>query len=94
MSWKKWSLREWNEALVGAVFLAPERAQITVSRIDASGRFLAKCTKDKDSDPEDAKKYFINAFGNTVASVRSNFRWTGDISDTPKAMLKKSLLPV
>lgn len=76
MSWKKWSLREWNEALVSGVFLANGRIETSVSRIDASGRFLAKCTGDEESNNEEAQRLFINAFGATAASVRAKFRST------------------
>ncbi len=76
MSWKKWSLKEWNEALVSGVFLANGRVETSVSRIDASGRFLAKCTRDGESNTEEAQKLFINAFGNTASSVRAKFRST------------------
>ncbi len=74
MSWKQWSLKEWNEALVRAVFFAHGRAETTVSRIDASGRFLVKCTNDRDSNPDEALQLFIDAFGKTAAAVRSKFR--------------------
>lgn len=74
MSWKKWSLKEWNEALVNAIFLAPGRVDASVSRIDASGRFLVKCTRDVESSTEEAQKLFINTFGNNASSVRAKFR--------------------
>lgn len=82
MSWKQWSLKEWNEALVLEVFLAHERAESTVSRIDASGRFLAKCTKDNDCNAEEARQLFINTFGTTATSVRAKFRWTWSYKST------------
>jgi len=75
MTWKQWSLKEWNEALVREVFLTHERIETTISRIDASGRFLAKCTKDQLCNPEEARQIFINAFGTTATSVRAKFRW-------------------
>ena len=76
MSCKQWSIKEWNDALVDAVFLAEGRAETTVSRIDASGRFLVKCTKTEDCKPEEAMELFINSFGRTASSVRVKFRAT------------------
>lgn len=74
MTWKQWSLKEWNEALVREVFLSHDRVETTVSRIDASGRFLAKCTKDQLCKPDEARQIFINAFGTTASSIRAKFR--------------------
>lgn len=86
MSSKQWLLKDWNAALVEAVFLAQGRAESTVSRIDASGRFLAKCTKSKESKPEEALQLFINAFGKTASSVRAKFRTSSatEVDGIPK----------
>lgn len=74
MPWKQWSNEEWNNALVDAVFLAHGRADTTVSRIDASGRFLVKCTKAQESKPDEALQLFIKSFGNDASSVRAKFQ--------------------
>lgn len=76
------SLQDWNAALVDAVFLDPERAGTSLSRIDATGRLLAKVAGGLDE--EQARRSFIKAFGSDAASIRSHFVWSPAITANTK----------
>lgn len=67
-------LSEWNEALVKAVFLDPERVGINVCRMDATGQLLEKISGITGQDA--AKRQFIAAFGNDAAQIRQLYRRT------------------
>ena len=67
-------LSEWNEALVKAVFLDPERAGTNVCRVDATGQLLEKISGI--TGQEAAKRHFIAAFGNDLAQIRQLYRQT------------------
>lgn len=75
MDWKSWSLEKWNTALVDAVFLAEGRAGTTISRIDASARFLARCTDTPNCEPDEAKHAFIRSFGASANTIRDLYKW-------------------
>ena len=67
-------LSEWNEALVGAIFLDPERTGATVCRMDATGQLLEKISG---SDGlEAAKRKFVAAFGQDASDIRRHYRRT------------------
>jgi hypothetical protein len=65
-------LPEWNDALVTAIFLDPERTGSTVSRIDATGRLLEKVSGI--TGLETAKQQFLSSFGQDVSSIRQRYR--------------------
>lgn len=65
-------LSDWNLALVNAVFLDPERADATISRIDATGRLLEKMLGS--ADLNQAKRRFVASFGADPASIRAYFQ--------------------
>jgi hypothetical protein len=73
--WKSWSLSDWNAALVSAVFLGIERAANPITRVDATARFLARCTGGSGSSPEDARRSFLASFGNSPSRIRALYRW-------------------
>eukprot|EP01034_Spumella_vulgaris_P043326 gene43326-53791_t len=77
MSWQAWSLRDWNQALVDAIFFDQERIGIPVSRINASNAFLAGCTGDPACRPDDARACFVRSFGKTSAEVKTHFVTAG-----------------
>ncbi|QOD82938.1 hypothetical protein [Chromobacterium haemolyticum] len=74
MDVRGWSLTDWNEALVKAIFLAPSRSGATLSRIDATGRILATLAGTDFIDR--AKQSFIASFGQSPAEIRSHFVWS------------------
>lgn len=65
-------LSEWNEALVKAVFLDPERVGATVCRMDATGQLLERISGT--SGIESAKRQFIAAFGRDATAIRQLYR--------------------
>lgn len=67
-------LSEWNEALVRAIFLDPERAGATVCRMDATGQLLEKISGIAGLDA--AKRQFIAAFGRDASDIRQLYRRT------------------
>lgn len=71
---KAWGLREWNLALVEAVFLNRSRPRKTLSRIDTTGRLFEVVTGEKDR--ESAKRRFIASFGRDPAAIREQFTWS------------------
>jgi hypothetical protein len=75
MIWKSWSISQWNSALIHAIFFSEGRAGHSISRIDANARFLAKCVDDPECSPEEVKLSFCRAFGTSVISIRSRYRW-------------------
>ncbi|WP_332815976.1 hypothetical protein [Ramlibacter sp.] len=91
MTWQTWSLEQWNEALLRAVFLDPSRVGSTISRIDANARFLARCTGDAGCRDVDARKAFIASFGSTPSSLRARFHLSSIIT---AASRKRSIPPI
>lgn len=79
MGWQKWTLREWNKALVTAVFFDPKRLALRVTRIQASDNFLACCTGDSSCQPVAAKRAFIACFGSSSVEVGRHFAWNDTI---------------
>ena len=67
-------LSEWNEALVRAIFLDPERTGATVCRMDATGQLLEKVSGI--DGLEAAKGKFVAAFGQDAADIRRHYRRT------------------
>lgn len=65
------SLSEWNVALVAALFLRPDRARTTLSRIDATGRVLELLSGGQNRSA--AKRGFLSAFGSNAQSIRDQF---------------------
>lgn len=65
------SLSQWNSALVRALFLRPDRARTTLSRIDATGRVLEELSGDQDR--ASAKRSFIKAFGRDPQAIKDQF---------------------
>lgn len=65
------SLSQWNSALVTALFLRPDRARTTLSRIDATGRVLEELSEGQDR--ESAKRSFIKAFGSDLETIKKHF---------------------
>jgi hypothetical protein len=66
------SLAEWNSALVKALFLRPDRARTTLSRIDATGRVIEELSGGQDRPS--AKRRFISAFGRDPEAIRNQFK--------------------
>lgn len=65
------SLSQWNSALVAALFLRPDRARTTLSRIDATGRVLEELSGGQDR--ASAKRSFLNAFGSDPQAIKDQF---------------------
>lgn len=79
MGWQSWTLSEWNDALVKAVFLDTERLAMKITRIPASDRFLAECTGDPAADHRKAARNFISSFGTRDWEIRGHFSWSKSI---------------
>jgi hypothetical protein len=75
MAWQTWRLSEWNKALLDAVFFDPERLTLRVTRIQASDKFLARCTGDPSCSASAAARAFIGCFGSTSSEVGRHFAW-------------------
>lgn len=65
------SLSQWNSALVEALFLRPDRARTTLSRIDATGRVLEELSGGLNRST--AKRSFIKAFGSDPETIKKHF---------------------
>lgn len=65
------SLSQWNFALVTALFLRPDRARTTLSRIDVTGRMLVELSGGQDRIS--AKQSFLKAFGNDPRHIKEQF---------------------
>ena len=74
--WQSWSMHDWNSVLVEQVFLGIETASNIITRMDATARFLARCTGDIGSSPLEAQKSFIASFGQSPNRIRSLYRWS------------------
>lgn len=66
------TLEEWNTALVKAIFLESSRVGSTLSRIDATGRIFEQLAGTRTK--EEAKKCFLNSFGNDSSKIRRYLR--------------------
>ncbi len=83
MAWQKWTLSDWNKALVEAVFFDSDRLDREITRIQASKKFLAQCTGDPSCDPKAAQRAFTASLGSTSAGIGRQFKWNAAIvSDT------------
>lgn len=69
-------MHDWNSVLVEQVFLGIETASNIITRMDATARFLARCTGDIGSSPLEAQKSFIASFGQSPNRIRSLYRWS------------------
>ncbi len=76
MNWQSWKLSDWNAALVKAVFLDSARLDMPVTRIQASGKFLAECAGEGSDDATGAMQSFISSFGKDEAKIRGQFLWS------------------
>lgn len=65
------SLSEWNAALVAALFLRPDQAGTTISRIDATGRVIEQLSGGQDRTA--AKRNFLRAFGSDAQTIKDQF---------------------
>ncbi|WP_404303098.1 hypothetical protein [Alicycliphilus denitrificans] len=72
-----WSLADWNAALIRQIFMRPERASTSLSRVDTTGRLLRKVAGE--ADGEVAKRRFIAAFGDDPARIKSQYIWSQSI---------------
>lgn len=72
-----WSLADWNAALIRHIFMRPERASTSLSRIDTTGRLFGKVAGEVDG--EIAKRRFIAAFGNDPSRIKSQYIWSPSI---------------
>jgi hypothetical protein len=72
------SLSQWNLALVTALFLRPDRARTTLSRIDATGRVLEELCESQDR--ASAKWSFIKAFGSDPEVIKKHFTLSPSIA--------------
>lgn len=79
MGWQSWTLSDWNKALVEAVFFDRERLDQRITRIQASGEFLAQCTGDPSCNAEAAQQAFISSFGAFSAAILQHFNWSKSI---------------
>ena len=83
-----WSLADWNAALVRQIFMRPERAATSISRVDTTGRLL--CVIAGEADGEAAKQRFIAAFGRDPSRIKSQFIWSPAI---PAKTLREGIPP-
>ena len=79
MGWQSWTLSDWNKALVEAVFFDRELLDQRITRIQASGEFLAECTGDRSCNAEAAQQAFISSFGTYSAAILQHFNWSRSI---------------
>jgi hypothetical protein len=86
MAWQSWTLCDWNEALVKAVFFDGDRLDRKITRIQASKKFLAQCTGDPSCDPRAAQRAFTASFGSTSSVIGRHFQWTpAVVNDTARS---------
>lgn len=69
-----WSLADWNAALIRQIFMRPERASTSLSRVDTTGRLLRMIAGEVDG--EAARRRFIAAFGSDPARLRAQYTWS------------------
>lgn len=82
MSWRAWSIGEWNAALIRTVFFDVSRLGTPITRIEASNRLLAQSTGDLSCRPDEAKQAFLALF-QTGESLNNHFRFHADCAYVP-----------
>jgi hypothetical protein len=59
--WQEWGIREWNDALFGHFFCAPEGDTVPVSRLVVNAEVLQRVTGDFQTAPKEIRACFRNA---------------------------------